>query len=174
MKFIKLKLKHFKPYYNKQGTQQEIILFDEERKDKKVTLNIGPTGHGKTSISEAILWCIFGDIYYKDWENFVNTLSIEVTKQKKENEVNMCAELVLELEGEHYRVIRSGSYDIGNGQKMGESKLSILRNGEPINDSIGFIGNHFPTVTLMKYFIFDADDILKKFEENREGSIKCV
>jgi len=172
MKFIKLKLKNFKPYYDKQDTHQEIFLFDEERKDKNITLNIGPTGHGKTSISEAILWCIFGDIYYKDWENFVNTLSVEIIKQKKENEVNMCAELILELEGEHYRVIRSGSYDIRNGQKMGESKLSILHNGEPINDSIGFIGDHFPTVTLMKYFVFDADDILKKFEENREGSIK--
>jgi len=172
MKFIKLKLKNFKPYYDKQDTQQEIILFDEERKNKNITLNIGPTGHGKTSISEAILWCVFGDLYYKDWENFVNTLSIEVTKQKKENEVNMSAELVLELEEEHYRVIRSGSYDIRNGQKMRESELSILHNGEPISDSIGFIGNHFPTITLMKYFVFDADDILKKFEENREGTIK--
>jgi len=172
MKFVKLKLKNFKPYYDKQDTQKEIILFDEERKDKNITLNIGPTGHGKTSISEAILWCVFGDLYYKDWEDLVNTLSIEVTKQKKENEVNTSVELVLEIEGEHYRVIRSGSYDIRNGQKMGESELFILHNGEPISDSIWFIGNHFPTLTLMKYFIFDADDILKKFEENREGTIK--
>jgi len=172
MKFVKLKLKNFKPYYDKQDTQQEIILFNEERKDKNITLNIGPTGHGKTSISEAILWCVFGDLYYKDWEDLVNTLSIEVTKQKKENEVNMSVELVLEIEGEHYRVIRSGSYDIRNRQKMGESELSILHIGKPISDSIGFIGNHFPTLTLMKYFVFDADDILKKFEENREGTIK--
>lgn len=172
MKFIKLKLKNFKPYYDRPSEPQEIVLFNEERKDKTITLNIGPTGNGKTSISEAILWCLYGDSYYSNWEELVNTLSIEVANPKNENEVNISVELVLEMKREHYRLIRSGSYDISTGQKVEESELSILHNGKPISDSIGFIGIHFPTKTLMEYFVFDADDILKKFEENREGTIR--
>ena len=173
MKFIKLKLKNFKPYYDRHDKPQEIILFDEGRKDKNITLNIGPTGHGKTSISEAILWCLFGDsYYYPNWEELVNTLSIEVAKQKKENEVNISVELVLEIEGEHYRLIRSGSYDITKGQKVDELELSVIHDGEPIPDPEGFIGKHFPSKKLMEYFVFDADDILKKFEDNREGAIR--
>jgi len=172
MRFIKLKLKNFKPYYDRPGEPQEIVLFDAERKDKNISLNIGPTGNGKTSISEAILWCLYGgDSYYPNWEELVNTLSIEVAKQKKENEVNISVELVLEMKGEHYRLIRSGSYNIKTGQKVEESELSVIHNGVP-EDPTGFIGNHFPTLTLMKYFVFDADDILKKFEENQEGTIR--
>jgi len=172
MRFIKLKLKNFKPYYDRPGEPQEIVLFNEERKDKIITLNIGPTGNGKTSISEAILWCLYGDSYYPNWEELVNTLSIEVANPKNENEVNISVELVLEMKGEHYRLIRSGSYDINTGQKVEESELSVIHNGVPIEDPTGFIGNHFPTLELMKYFVFDADDILKKFEENQEGTIR--
>lgn len=170
MKFIKLKLKNFKPYYDRPGEEQEILLFDEKRKDRNITLNIGPTGHGKTSISEAIMWCLFCD--YKDWEKWVNTLAIEVAKQRKENVINISVELVLEIEKEYYRLIRSGGYDITNGQKEGESELSIIHNGEPIHDPEGFISKHFPSVTLMEYFVFDADDILKKFEKSREEAIR--
>ncbi len=172
MRFIKLELKNFKPYYDKPRNSQEILLFDEERKNKNITLNIGPTGHGKTSISEAILWCLFGDTYLQNWEELVNTLANEVAKQKEENLVNISVELTLEREGEHYRLIRSGSYDITIGQKTDESKLSVIHDGEPISDPEGFVANYFPTLSLMKYFVFDADDILKKFEENREGTIK--
>jgi len=172
MKFVKLKFKNFKPYYDVPNRPQEIVLFDKERKDKNLTLNIGPTGHGKTSISEAILWCLFGDNYYKKWEELVNALAIEVAKQKKEDEVDISVELVLEIKGEHYRIIRSGSYDINKQEKVKESELSIIHDGEPIKNPTSFTASHFPTLTLMKYFIFDADDILKRFEEDREITIK--
>jgi len=172
MKFIKLKLKNFKPYYDKPGIKQEINLFNKDRKGKNLTLNIGPTGHGKTSISEALLWCLFGDYYYNNWEEFINTLSREIAKQRKVNKINISVELVLEIEEDYYRLIRHGIYDITKGQKVSDSELSVIHAGEPISNPIGFVGNHFPPLELMTYFIFDADDILKKFEENRKRAIK--
>ena len=173
MKFIKLKLKNFKPYYEMPSEEQEIILFDEERKDKNITTNIGQTGHGKTSISEALLWCIFGERSHSSWEEWVNSLAIKVAKDKRDIEVPISVELVLEIEGDHYRLIRSATYNIANKQKLADSKLSILHNGGLISeDSESFIAHNFPPVGLMKYFVFDADDILKKFEDNRERTIK--
>lgn len=172
MKFIKLRVKNFKPYYESSTNPQEIVLFDEGKKNRNVTLNIGPTGNGKTSISEAILWCLFGDDYNLNWEEWVNTLSINIAKQKKENEVDMIVELLLEIKGQYYKLIRSGRYDIENQRKEDESDLSIIHNGEPIQNPTKFIKNKFPTVELMEYFVFDADDILKKFEANRGETIK--
>ena len=171
MKFVKIKLKNFKPYYDIADTQ-EILFFDEENKGKNISLNIGQTGSGKTSISEAIMWCLFGENYRDNWEELVNTLSIAVAKQRKENELNMSVELLLEKEGEYYRIIRNATYDINKQKRVNNSELSIIHDGILLIDSIGFIGDNFPTITLMKYFIFDADDILKKFEENREKTIK--
>ncbi|MGV9141430.1 MAG: AAA family ATPase [Promethearchaeota archaeon] len=172
MKFISIKLKNFKPYCDIPNKNQEITLFDEDRDNKNITLNIGQTGHGKTSISEAILWCLYGESYYKNWEDLVNNLSKEITRAKKDREVKISVELKLEVEGEHYKVIRTGYYDVQKGEKTSGSELYIILNGEPINDPEAFINKNFLTVTLMKYFIFDADDILRKFQENREGTIK--
>lgn len=173
MKFVKLKLKNFKPYYQTPYKEQEIVFFDNERKDKSVSLNIGQTGHGKTSISEAILWCLFGDGYKRNWGEWVNTLSIEIAEQKGDREVDMSVELEVEIEGDHYRIVRSGEFNIERKGKVSESEIHVICNGEPIKeDPNRFIGKYFLPVELMEYFIFDADDILKKFEENREKTIK--
>jgi DNA sulfur modification protein DndD len=170
MKYLKLKLRNFIPYYEKTKKKQEVSLFDKERGDKKITLNVGPTGHGKTSISEAILWCIFGDKYSQDWDEWVNTLAIEIAEQKSEEEVLMGVELTLDIDGEMYRVIRNGTYNHETEDKAND--LTIVHDGEPLDNPNEFISKNFPTITLMKYFVFDADDILKSFEDNRKGTIR--
>jgi len=172
MKFLKLELVNFEPYYDRPNEPHEILLFDDDKKNKNITLNIGPNEHGKTSISNAIMWCLFGDFLAINWKKWINTLSIKIAKQKNENEVNMCIRLTLDINGEKYKIIRQASYNISSGD--GEvCPPSIIKDGEPIEeDSTQFIRTHFPDKKLMNYFIFDADDILKKFEENREGAIK--
>lgn len=169
MKFLKLKLVNFKPYYG----SSEIKFFEKNRKEQSMTLNIGPTGHGKTTISESIMWCLFGESYKPEWKEWVNDLSQEIAKEKKENEVKMIVELTAEINNNIYKIIRSGKFDIRERVKKRDSEVSILKDGEPIReDPIKFINKHFLPVDLMRYFIFDADDILRLFEENRENTIK--
>ena len=49
MKYLKVTIENFKPYLDK----NEIILYTQgATKDNPVTANVGPTGHGKTSICE--------------------------------------------------------------------------------------------------------------------------
>lgn len=172
MRFVKLRLKNFKPYYDIPNKHQEILFYDKERKEKNITLNIGPTGHGKTSISEAIMWCLYGNLYCSEWGNWVNSLSIGIGKESKRKEVGMVVELVLDVDGTTYRVVRSGSFDVANDE-VSETDLAILRDGEMIGDDPrAFVADHFPTVALMEYFVFDGDDILKKFEEDRSRTIR--
>jgi len=54
---------------------------------------------------------------------------------------------------------------------MIDSELSIIFKGEPLNEPEKFITDNFPVKALMEYFVFDADDILKKFETNQEQAI---
>lgn len=172
MRFLKLEMVNFKPYHE----NQEIVLFNKQRKERAITLNIGPTGHGKTSISEAIEWCLFGESCKPaglHWEKWVNDLSTETAKDRKERHVKMSVMLTVEIENEHYRIIRSGKINVDTGKKEKDSEVSILKGGKPIKeDPNTFINERFLPVHLMEYFIFDADDMLRLFEENQEVTIK--
>jgi len=170
VKFIKLKLKNFKPYFAS-GEPQEIEFFDKNNEGRNITLNIGQNGFGKTSISESILWCLFGENKYPNWEEFVNTLSIDVAKEmKKEKDIEMTVELITEMDGDIYKILRIGNFNIDEGRK--EDKLYVTCNGEPEKEPEKFITEKFAVVELMEYFIFDADDVLKKFEKNQEKEIR--
>ncbi|MBI2653744.1 AAA family ATPase [Candidatus Woesearchaeota archaeon] len=164
----KLILKNFKPYFG----QCEINLFDSTRREQNLTLNIGPTNNGKTSISEGIMWCLFGEEYKSNWSEFVNNLARETELEKKGREVNMSVTLEIFVSGNVYSIIRSGDYDIRN-DKQSATSPSIISNGTPIDeDPEEFMNQHFVTLNLMGYFIFDAEQILKYFEENQEKAIK--
>jgi len=170
VKFIKLKLKNFKPYFAS-GEPQEIEFFEKNNEGRNITLNIGQNGFGKTSISESILWCLFGENKYPNWEEFVNTLSIDVAKEMKgEKDVVMTVELITEMDGDIYKILRKGHFNIDDGGK--EDKLYVTCNGEPEKEPEKFITEKFAVVELMEYFIFDADDVLKKFEKNQEKEIR--
>lgn len=174
MRFVKLVLKNFKPYYDfpRKTQEQEINLFDEKNPNKNITLNIGQTGHGKTSLSEAILWCIYGDTFPRKLSELVNSMAIDIAKDNNENEVEMSVKLIININNDNYQLFRKCTYNIE--QNVGESDLSIIYEGVPLSSSEveTFINDNFPSIKLMYYFVFDADDILKKFEENRQGAIR--
>lgn len=171
MRFLDLTLYNFKPYYG----EEKILLFDRTRSDKPMTLNIGPTGHGKTSISEGLMWCLFGERYGpgSQWESWVNELCIEVAEEQEKEDVEIFVKLHGEIDGEEYDIVRTATYNIKEKQRKDKSKLRILKKGKPIKeDPDGFVNKHFVTVDLMKYFVFDADDLLDLFENNQERTIK--
>lgn len=172
MKFLSLRLHNFKPYYDSPTEKQVCILYNENRPKKNICINVGPTGNGKTSISEAIKWCLFGDITNPNWEEWINDLSIEVANAKNDDSCKISVELQIECEGEKYNLIRSGIYNHKENIKNSQSELDIIKDGEPINNPDEFINKHFLPLDLMDYYVFDADDILSLFEKDRRKTIR--
>lgn len=170
MRILKLKLTNFIPYF---GDDNEIVLFDERTRTKNVTVNIGPTGNGKTSISRAVMWCLFGEQFEPLWESMINVLAIDVAKQTHDKLVKMLVEMEVQIEGRIYFILREGKYDRTTGKRESDTKLYVRSGGEPIKeDSEKFVNEKFLPVGLMEYFIFDADAMLTLFEKNRERTIK--
>jgi len=174
MKFTKIEVFNFKPYNEK----KEIMLYDIKRQDKSITINVGPNEHGKTSISEMIFWCLFGENCPsgKTWEDWVNDLATKIAIESGKNEINMYVKLYLQNENQEYMIFRSGliyAEDLENRKRKEESKLKIFKNGKEIeNDPKDFILSNFLNVDLMDYFIFDADRLLQTFEEDQTSTIK--
>ena len=93
MKFLNLKILNFKPYFCEDGNPQLLNLYDKKRKDRNITLIVGQNESGKTSISEAIMWCIFGASYWPKWSEWVNDISMELTKIEEEKKVKIGIEI---------------------------------------------------------------------------------
>lgn len=166
MFFKKISMKNFKPYYG----ECDANLYDKTRVGKKLTVNMGPTNNGKTSISEAILWCLFGENSEAEWVEYVNDLAIEIAKKNKKNEVDISVRLEIELDNRLYVVMRRGIYSFG--RRDISTKLDITMNGSPMKHPQEFLNSIFVTEDLMNYYIFDAEKILTRFEENQEKAIK--
>jgi len=168
MHFLKLKLTNFKPYF---GSENNVILSDESAKRRLVTLNVGPTGNGKTSLSDAILWTLYGDNYNKDWKNWVNKLAIKVADAGHKNEVAVSAEFHIILDSKTYKISRRGVYDIST-KSISETTLNIEEGGSPLTKPKEFINENFPNNKLIKYFIFDSEEMINDFINNPKVAIK--
>jgi len=169
MKIKKLKLTNFSPYY---GEANEIVLYDDQLKEKNVTLNIGPTGNGKTSISRAVMWCLFGETFEPRWEPMVNDLAKTIAMEINQDKIKMAVEMETDINGETFLILRSGYYECKTKKREANSQISIRSHGTPLKNPLDFINENFLPHGLMEYFIFDADDMLRLFEYNQEKTIK--
>ena len=168
MHFLKLKLTNFKPYF---GSENSVILSDESAPKRLVTLNVGPTGNGKTSLSDAILWALYGDNHRKDWKLWVNKLAIKVADAGHKNEVVVSVELHIVLNSKIYKISRRGVYDRST-KSISETILNIEEGGSPLTKPEEFITDNFPNNKLIKYFIFDSEEMISDFVKNPKDAIK--
>jgi len=168
MHFLKLKLTNFKPYF---GSENIVILSDESAKKRLVTLNVGPTGNGKTSLSDAILWTLYGDNYEKNWKHWVNKLAIKVADAGHKNEVPVSAEFHIVFDSKTYKISRRGVYDIST-KSISQTILNIEEEGSPLPKPKEFIDENFPNNKLIKYFIFDSEEMISDFIKNPKDAIK--
>jgi len=167
MIFLKVKLTNFKPYF---GSENQVTLYDESVK-RLVTLNVGPTGNGKTSLSEAILWTLYGESHEKDWKHWVNKLAIKVATAGHQEEVPVSTELHVVFDGKTYKISRRGTYNIPKNE-ISSTILNIEEGGSPLSNPLEFINENFPNVKLIKYFIFDSEEMVNDFNRNPKDSIK--
>ncbi|AUJ26891.1 AAA family ATPase [Virgibacillus dokdonensis] len=110
MRPIKLTMTAFGPYKDK-----EVIHFDELGNHRLFVIG-GNTGAGKTTIFDAICFALYGAASGQDREN--NTM---LRSDFAEDDVHTAVELLFELKGDQYRVLRQlGHVKKGNKTKTGE------------------------------------------------------
>ena len=169
MKYLKVTIENFKPYLDK----NEIILYTQgATKDNPVTANVGPTGHGKTSICEAILWAIYGTEEKPNWTTWVNNIAKKIYKTKQ-MKVPVSVKLELELDGKIFQILRTAEYD-AEQDSAGIDKVDVIESGSPMSEdeSVKWIENNFPPHQVIRYYIFSAEDMLVDFKERGNAAVR--
>ncbi|MYL59925.1 AAA family ATPase, partial [Virgibacillus halodenitrificans] len=110
MRPLKLKMTAFGPY-----KRTEIVDFNE-LEDNRLFVISGNTGAGKTTIFDAICFALYGSASGQDREN-----TLMLRSDFAEDDTHTAVELLFELKGHHYRVLRQlGHVKKGNKSKTGD------------------------------------------------------
>jgi len=159
MKFKQIAIENFRPYFGKQ------TLPFSTSSDKPVTIIEAPNNWGKTSVYEAVKWCLY-DVWpvFDDRDNSINTEAIDnYTTSSTPFDVSVTIDF--EHEKDNYRLWRSFTYSDEVNVKNPDSKLylsGVTKRGDNIKldhilDYQLFIQNLLPQ-EVSKYFIVDGDD----------------
>ncbi len=174
MKPIKLTMKGFGPY-----AQEEIIDFSAFEKDSLFLIS-GDTGAGKTTIFDAIVYALYGELSGDNRKP--DMVRSKYASDKEDTEV----ELEFELKGERYLLKRNPEYLRTKKRGKGQTKRTagvtlVLPNGEvltknaevkeAIKDRIGLDFKQFKQVAVLaqgeflKVLISSTDERTKIFRE---------
>ena len=168
MKFLKLTVENFKPYFNK----QEIVLYTQ-MPDKPITINVGPNEHGKTSALDAVLWTIYGTNYQTTWKDWVNWVAQKIYDQK-EGIVPFSTQLEIKLDdGINYQILRKAEYNTKT-KAQGNDELTVLKQGTPMTpeESQKWMVDNFPPQNIVRYYLFSAENMLSEFEKEHNIAVK--
>jgi len=185
MKFEKLTLENFSSYYGK-----HTIEF-RTSEQKPMTVIVGGSGNGKTSIFDAINWALYGSQYEpvleeqneKSITDYVNETALRDTAQSGDG-VEMACSLFFEHEGKHYR-IQQAIFAKQNKDKIEISdRTSALHEYSPSGNFTDiphvelFLNEILPS-NVRDYFLFNGDRINRlalpgSSKEIRDGIYRVV
>lgn len=144
--------------------------------DKNITIIKGNNEVGKTTIMNAITWCLYGREYYKDKGNepkFSKSTAYDL-KIGEEDTV----EVVLEMEdpkGKTVKFIRKLLFyknDVGQC-KEDSTDFEILVDDLPVTYKSTYIRKHLPS-DIKEYFLFDGEQLESYFTEDKSNIKKSV
>ena len=188
----KIILKNYKTY------KGNVIIELSRDLKKTITVIHGDMGYGKTTILEAIYWCLYGESRFTDAERDESILNTNVINNLKPNDFDeTLVEIHLYEEDEiRYKIKRTIEFSkkdesteliknlkisgrISKGIDLNEKMIfSYLPRGKddwvPYNDPIRIqntIDSIFPK-SLSKYFLFDAELLDNFFDVSDEKNIK--
>lgn len=136
--------------------------------DKNITIIKGNNEVGKTTIMNAITWCLYGSEFYKNegnepiWSKST-AYDLEIGDEDKV-EVKLTMK---DSKGKNVEIIRTLEFyknDLGNCRK-GAVDDKILVEGIPVSFKSTFIAKHFPK-KIREYFLFDGEQLESYFKED--------
>lgn len=167
MKIEKLILENFSSYYGKHE-----FAFNTTP-EKPVTVIIGKSGAGKTSIFDAINWALYGKSYEPDLkerdqieiQQYVNETAMSEAKENGHG-VEMACTLFFEYEGRHYRIQQAIMVTPNkDGSEITDRTTSLYEHSRSGNlTQIGQIEaflNEILPGNVRDYFFFNGDRIEK-------------
>lgn len=151
--------------------------------DANINIIIGSTGYGKTNLSNAIQWCLYGeDIVGSESMGLLNMNSFEELENGQTDEVEV--QLFIETDkGESYTISRSarikkdGSRQTYPDSVAGKLKIFFHRRDEaPLptydeNEPNDLINDIFPK-RIKEYFFFDGERLEQYFKSGASMDIK--
>ncbi len=159
MLLISLKLKNFRVYYDEQ-----IIEFSTD-KNKNVTLVHAENGIGKTTMLNAIKWCL-----YSKTPDFSNKDDLVHFLFEKEGGFKCTVELSFEHNDVRYTATREYN------QETGKSYLTLLEEKEfgvskIVGEGQAVINSILPE-ELSDYFLFSGEHFTREFNSSKSNSYK--
>ena len=185
MKFEKLNMENFSSYYGKHQIEFQTTP------DKPVTIIVGGSGKGKTSIFDAINWALYGEQYEqalkkeseKEITDYVNETALREANASGGG-TEMACSLQFEHDGKHYRIQQAIFVKIINGKILITDRTSALYEIKPTGNHekiphIDLFLNEILPSNVRDYFLFNSDRINKlslpgSSQEIRDGIYRVV
>jgi DNA sulfur modification protein DndD len=178
MRFKSLELENFSSYYGKHK-----VVFNTS-KEKPITIIVGGSGEGKTSIFDGLNWGLFGDLYestlkdesQKEILDYVNVSALGIAK-KNDEAVEMSSTVNFEHENYEYRVQHAICVMPRGDKKEITDKSAVLYkvhpngNAERIANIESFLNEILPN-NVRDYFLFNGDRINKLAMPGSSGEIR--
>jgi DNA sulfur modification protein DndD len=142
----KLKLVNFRQFYG----NKTVIEFSTDS-NKNITLIHGENGVGKTTILNAILWCLYEKIT-PDFEQPHELICLQAIKEGK---ADCTVELSFEYEGKNYNALRNFK---NSGQVIFKLHEVESSNYAEVPNQKAFINNILPE-DMAEYFFFHGEGV---------------
>ena len=144
--------------------------------DQNITIIKGNNEVGKTTIMNAITWCLYGQEYYKNEGNepiFSKSTSYDLGIG---DEDTVEVKLIMEDEkGKEVKFIRTLLfYKNDSGECKEDSRdFEILVDDMPVSFQSTYIRRHLPR-DIKEYFLFDGEQLESYFDEDKKSIKKSV
>lgn len=173
MKIKSLKIENFRQY------KGPININFSQNEDKNFTIIEGTNGTGKTTLLNAITWCLYGDELHKD-DNSPIYNNIIKNKTNPGERFNVFVELdIIDDRGRDVVISRQGEFTKNNDGDIippawgFPPSVVININGEDMSlpEPEMYIDRNLP-VNIENYFFFDGEKLEEYFDENSGNAIK--
>src|SRR5699024_7740388 len=127
MKIKSITLKNFRQYRDFK------IEFDLTEKDKNVTVIRARNSTGKTTLTQAIIWCLYGDeeIDLDLNERLINNIEREEAESEGRDELHFSVKLEIDEKGNSMSLVRKQIINARTERKkLEEIEYTYMKNGE--------------------------------------------
>lgn len=144
--------------------------------DQNITIIQGNNEVGKTTIMNAITWCLYGREYYKDKGNepiFSKSTSYDLEPGDEDNvEVTLTME---DKKGKTVKFIRKLLFYKNDAGicKEDSTDFEILVDDMPVSFQSTYIKKHLPS-DIKEYFLFDGEQLESYFTEDKSNIKRSV
>lgn len=165
-----LKSLYLKNYRTYKGPE----IVDFATGDQNITIIKGNNEVGKTTIMNAITWCLYGREYYKDKGNepiFSKSTSYDLEVGDEDT-----VEVTLTMEDPKGKTVKFIRKLLFYKNDLGECKddsidFEILVDDMPVSFKSTYIKKHLPS-DIKEYFLFDGEQLESYFNEEDKSNIK--